>query len=131
MLGVVLCNAMALPAILRYAKERFPGIKVHLEPISNIRCRFRKKSAPQIMESSTTKSPSAFQSTMPRMSVDGDRASVLTEPLPVYQPNYNLERGLNGDFDSHDDESWTEEKILPWSPLDGDLEKQEETCDPR
>jgi hypothetical protein len=109
MLGVVLCNVMALPAILKYAKERFPGIKVYLEPFS---------------KSGTKKSPSASLIAMHGTSEDRDRASVLTEPLPVYHPSYNPERGLNGDFDSHHDESWTEERILPWSPSDRDIEKQ-------
>jgi hypothetical protein len=50
MLGVVVCNVMALHGILGYAKERFRGVKVLPKPIANIRWLFRKdrnKPAPQ------------------------------------------------------------------------------------
>jgi hypothetical protein len=104
MLGVMICNVVALPTILKYVKERFRGKKTLLR-VPKVGDRVYNVYASQSNACSTDKSPSGIERTISGMSEDEDRASVLTEPLPLYQPvdNVCLESETADESDSHED----------------------------
>jgi hypothetical protein len=129
MLGVALCNIMALPAILKYVKERFGGKKPLPNTAPDIGDRVCNNYATRSFFSRIGIYTRSVMSTKPE---GEDRTTILVNAAPLSHIDNNIQSDrITDDLNGHDDEFWVEVRESPVSPSDRDIEKQEETRHPQ